>query len=87
MKIELKPEQAAVLERATELGLSPEEMLDRAFTVLREQFDRLDWLVSEREAIAAHLQEGLAQAERNELLTPEEAARILRERRAKRQVA
>ena len=87
MKIELKPEQAAVLERGSELGVSPEEMLDRAFTVLREQFDRLDWLVAEREAVEAHLQEGLAQAERCELFTPDEAARILRERRAKRQVA
>jgi hypothetical protein len=41
-------------------------------------------MLTEREAIAAHIAEGFAQAERGELIDAEEAARILRERRAKR---
>jgi predicted transcriptional regulator len=41
-------------------------------------------MLTEREAIAAHIAEGFAQAERGELLDPEEAVLILRERRAKR---
>jgi hypothetical protein len=41
-------------------------------------------MLTEREAIAAHIAEGFAQAERGELIDAEEAVRILRERRAKR---
>ena len=41
-------------------------------------------MLKEREAIAAHIAEGFAQAERGELIDPEEAIRILQERRAKR---
>ena len=41
-------------------------------------------MLTEREAIAAHIAEGFAQAERGELIDPEEAIRILQERRAKR---
>jgi len=41
-------------------------------------------MLTEREAIAAHIAEGFAQAERGELIDPEDAVRILQERRAKR---
>jgi predicted transcriptional regulator len=41
-------------------------------------------MLTEREAIAAHIAEGFAQAERGELIDAEGAVRILRERRAKR---
>jgi predicted transcriptional regulator len=41
-------------------------------------------MLTEREAIATHIAEGFAQAERGELIDPDEAIRILRERRAKR---
>ncbi|MGD1063303.1 MAG: hypothetical protein ABR860_08570 [Terracidiphilus sp.] len=41
-------------------------------------------MLTEREAIAAHIAEGFAQAERGELIDAEKTVRILRERRAKR---
>jgi predicted transcriptional regulator len=41
-------------------------------------------MLTEHEAIAAHIAEGFAQAERGELVDPKEAVRILRERRAQR---
>ena len=41
-------------------------------------------MLTEYEAIAAHIAEGYAQAERGELIDPEEAVSILRERRAQR---
>jgi hypothetical protein len=39
------------------------------------------WILTEREAVAAHIAEGFAQAERDELIDAEEAVRVLRERR------
>lgn len=41
-------------------------------------------MLTEREAIAAHIAEGFAQAERGELIDPEEAVRVSCERRGKR---
>ncbi len=87
MIVELKPEQAAILERATKVGMSADEVIEQAFAVIQEQLESQDWMMANREAIAAHIAEGCAQAERGELIDPEDAVRILRERRAKRQVA
>jgi predicted transcriptional regulator len=87
MMIELKPEQQKVLDRAARSGMSPDELLDQAFAVIDEQHSNGDWMLAEREAVAAHVAEGFAQAERGELVDTEEAARILRERRAKRLIA
>jgi predicted transcriptional regulator len=87
MIVELKPEQKSVLERAARSGMSPEEVLDQAFAVIREQHQDLDWMVADREAISAQIARGFAQAERGELLDPEEAAKVLRDRRAKRLIA
>jgi predicted transcriptional regulator len=87
MIIELKPEHQKLLDRAAKAGMSPEEVLDQAFAVIEEQLDSLDWMVENREAIAAHIEEGLEQAERGELIDGEDVARILQERRAKRHVA
>ena len=87
MILELKPEQQKVLDRAAQLGMNPEEVLDQAFSVIREQHQDLDWMQAEREAISAQIAEGFAQAERGELVDAEEAARVLRERRMKRQIA
>jgi predicted transcriptional regulator len=84
MMIELKPEQQKVLDRAARSGMSPDELLDQAFAVINEQHSNGDWMLKEREAVAGHLAEGFAQAERGELVDSDEAARILRERRAKR---
>jgi predicted transcriptional regulator len=87
MMIELKPEQQKVLDRAARSGMSPDELLDQAFAVIHEQHRNGDWMLAEREAVAAHVAEGFAQAERGELVDADEAARILRERRAKRPIA
>ncbi len=87
MMIELKPEQQMVLEQAARSGMSPDELLDQAFAVIQEQQKNGDWMLAEREAVAAHVAEGFAQAERGELVDADEAARILSERRAKRMIA
>lgn len=84
MMLELKPEQQEILERAVRSGMSPDELLEQAFAVIHEQQRNGDWMLSEREAVAAHIAEGFAEAQRGELLNPAEAARLLRERRIKR---
>jgi predicted transcriptional regulator len=84
MMVHLKPEQQAVLDRAAQSGMSPEELLDQAFAVIDEQQKNGGWMLAEREAIAAHISEGFAEAERGELVDPDEARRILRERRSNR---
>jgi predicted transcriptional regulator len=85
MMLELKPEQQKVLDRAARSGMSPEEVLDQAFAVIREQFGNEDWLLADKDAVAAQIEEGFAQAERGELVDSEQVAGILQERRAKRQ--
>jgi hypothetical protein len=67
MIFELKPAQQKVLDRAARSGMSPEDMLDQAFAVIQEQYRNEDLLLADREAIAAQIAEGFAQAERGEL--------------------
>ena len=67
--------------------MSPEEVLNQAFAVIEDQLKNEEWLLANRQAISDQIDEGFAQSERGELYDPEEAMRILRERRAKRQVA
>ena len=87
MIIEIKPEQQKVLDRAAQSGMSPEEVLDQAFAIIHEQYWNGDWMLADREAIAAHIAEGFAQAERGELIDPDRAIQILQEHRAKRRIA
>ena len=87
MRVELSPEQQRILERAAQTGMSPEEVLDQAFAVIREQYTDEGWLLAEREAVAAHIAEGFAQTERGELMDANKAVRILRARRAGRRIA
>ena len=87
MILELKPEQQKVLDRAAQSGMSPDEVLEQAFAVIQEQHQDLDWMLAEREAISAQISRGFERAERGELLDPVEAARVLRDRRAKRLIA
>jgi predicted transcriptional regulator len=87
MLIELKPEQRQILERAAKTGMSPEEVLNQAFAIIDEQLQNQDWLLANKERISAQIDEGFAQSERGELYEPDEAVRILKERRANRQVA
>jgi len=87
MILEIKPAQQKVLDRAALSGMSPEDVLDQAFAVIQEQYGNGDWMLAEREVIGAQIAEGFAQAERGELIDPDEAMRILEERRAKRRIA
>jgi len=43
-----------------------------------------DWMIEQREEIAAHIAEGFAQAERGELIDGDIVIAMLRERRAQR---
>ena len=61
MMIDLKPEHERILERAVKAGMSRDEVLDRAFVVIEDQLETEDWMLVEREAIAAHVAEGRAQ--------------------------
>jgi predicted transcriptional regulator len=87
MILELKPQQKEVLDRAAQSGMSPEEVLDQAFAVIHEQYRNQDWMLTDRKAIADQIAEGFTQAERGELVDPEEAVRILRDRRSTRRIA
>ena len=87
MIVELKPEQQQLLDRAARSGMSPEEVLDQAFAVIRDQYQNESWLTADKAAVAAQIAEGFAQAERGELHDGERAVEMLRDRRAKRQIA
>jgi predicted transcriptional regulator len=87
MLIELKPEQQKVLNRAVRSGMSQEEVLDQAFAVLQEQYRNEDWMLADKDALAAQIEEGFAQAERGELVDAAQAVQILQARRAERRIA
>lgn len=87
MIIELKPEQQSILDHASRSGMSPEEVLDQAFAVIHEQFRNEEWMLAERDTIAAHISEGFEQAERGKLLSADEVRGELQNRRAKRLIA
>ena len=87
MIVELKPEQEQILDRAVLSGMSAEEVMDQAFAVIQEQQGKGDWMLQDRDAIAAHIAEGFAQAVRGDLIGAADVKRILRERRAKRKNA
>ena len=86
MTIDLKPEQQRVIDLAVRSGAyrNPSEVLDRAFEIIREQLDLEDWMLKQREAVAAHIETGFAQAERGELIDGDAAVEMLRRRRAGR---
>jgi predicted transcriptional regulator len=84
MILELKPEQQKLLERAAQSRMSPEQILDQASAVIREQYLSEVWMLSEREAIPGQIAEGFELAERGDLI---EADRVLKDRRAKRRIA
>jgi predicted transcriptional regulator len=43
-----------------------------------------DWMLDQREAVAARIEQGFAQAERGELMDGDEAVEMLRRRRTER---
>ena len=86
MAIDLRPEQHRVIDLAVNSGAyqNPGEVLDQAFEIIREQLQLEDWMVEQREAVAAHIETGFAQAERGELTDGDAAVEMLRQRRAER---
>jgi len=84
--IELKPEHQQMIELAIQSGAyhDPDEVLDQALEMIREQLGCEVWLAEQREAVAAKIATGFGQAERGELMDGEAAVQILRRRRAKR---
>jgi Arc/MetJ-type ribon-helix-helix transcriptional regulator len=86
MTIDLKPEQQRVIDLAVRSGAyqSPSDVLDQAIEIIREQLEREDWMLEQREAIAAHVAKGFAQAERGELIDGDAVVEMLRQRRADR---
>lgn len=84
--IELKPYQQRVIDLAVKSGAyrDPTEVLDQALEIIREQLQLEDWMVEQREAVAAHIETGFAQAERGELIDADAAVEMLRQRRAER---
>ena len=86
MVIDLKPEQQRVIDLAVGSGAyqNPGEVIDQAFEIIREQLDLEDWMLVQREEVAAHIANGFAQSERGELMDADEAVKILRQRRAAR---
>jgi len=87
MILELKPEQQRVLDRAARSGMSPEDVLDQAFAVIHEQYRNEDWLLADKDSIAAQIEEGFAESERGELVDAEQAMQMLQDRRANRRIA
>jgi antitoxin ParD1/3/4 len=84
--IDLKPEQQRVIDLAVGSGAyrNAAEVLDQAFEIIREQLDLEDWMLEEREAVAAHIRKGFAQAESGELIDGDAAIEVLRQRRSDR---
>jgi len=87
MILELKPEQQEVLDRAARSGMSPEEVLDQAFAVIHEQYQNENWMLADKDAIAAQIAEGFAQAERGDLVDAEQAIQLLQDRRTNQRIA
>jgi predicted transcriptional regulator len=85
--LELKPEQQALLNRAAQSGMTPEDLLDQAFAVIEEQHLNQGWLLAEKHRIAAQIEEGFAQSERGELVDGDEAIKILEKRPGQRRIA
>ncbi|MFZ1085373.1 MAG: hypothetical protein WAN35_10440 [Terracidiphilus sp.] len=85
MIIELKPAQQKLLDQAARSGMSAEEVFEQAFAVIQEQYR--DWMLTDRDAIAAQIAEGFAQAERGELIDAEQAIQVLQDRRTQRRIA
>lgn len=86
MTIDLKPEQQRVIDLPVGSGAyqSPDEVLDQAFEIIREQPQLEDWMLEQRAAVAAQIETGFAQAERGELMDGDAALDMLRRRRAER---
>lgn len=83
MVIDLKPEQQRIIELVIQSGAyqNPDEVLEHALEMMREQLQLDDWMTEQRETLAAQIATGFAQAEGGELMDGDEAIRMLRQRR------
>ena len=86
MTIELKPEHQRTIDLTIRSGAyhDPEEVLDQAFEMIREQLHLEEWMTDQRERLASQIAAGFAQAERGELTHGEEVVAMLRKRRTDR---
>jgi antitoxin ParD1/3/4 len=86
MAIDLKPEQQRVIDLAVGSGAyqNPDEVIDQALEIIREQLELEDWMLEQRASVSAHIEEGFTQAERGELIDGDVAIAMLRKRRAER---
>jgi hypothetical protein len=84
VSIDLTPEHQCVLDLVVRSGAyqTPDEVIDQAFAIIREQLELEERMLGQREAIATHVAAGFAQAERGELTDGNEALAVLRRRRA-----
>jgi len=84
MNLELTADQQQVIDLAISSGAyrTPGEVLEQAFDILREQLHSESGMSRERHLIAAHIENGFAQAERGEFVSGDLALDMLRERRA-----
>ena len=84
MVIDLKPEQQSVIDLAVARGAyrNSDEVLEQALEIIRDQLDQQDWMLEQREAVAAHIATGFQQAMRGELTDGDVAIENLRRRRA-----
>jgi antitoxin ParD1/3/4 len=71
MAIQLKPEQEHRIEEAVRSGAysNPDDVIDRALEVLREQDE---WLAANRESIDAKIHRGLEELDRGEGIPEQE---------------
>ena len=79
-----KSQLASVPRGAILINAARGEVLDQAFEIIREQLDLEDWMLGQREEVAAHIAAGFEQAERGELIDGDAVIKILRQRRAER---
>jgi predicted transcriptional regulator len=87
MILELTSEQQEILEQADRLGKSQAEAVGQAFMLLRQSLEMDARLLANREQTIAQIEEGIASAERGELIPDYEVERLLHERKQRRQVA
>jgi putative addiction module CopG family antidote len=83
MSFALDPATEQRIQREIARGVyrEPDEVINRALDLLESQED---WLLRNRDAINERLEESMAQAERGEVYTPEEAHALLDSARAER---
>jgi Arc/MetJ-type ribon-helix-helix transcriptional regulator len=79
MKVELKPEHQELIDRAIQSGAfrDVDDVLDQAFASIVEKVDEEDWLMRDREYVAAKLARGFEQSERGELIGEEDVEETL----------